>query len=121
MAPCSRHRVFAVLLLATAAFGGCGDSTSTPATTATVTRATGTPTDAPRGDATAGRTVFETKCQVCHLADGAEAGAGPQLVGMSLTEDAIRTQVKHPRHAMPPNIVSGKDLDDVAAFILRQQ
>jgi hypothetical protein len=51
----------------------------------------------------------------------AEVGAGPRLVGANLTEEAIKNQVAHPRDAMPPNLVSGTDLDDVTAFILQQQ
>ncbi len=116
-----RQYVSVAIACAICALGGCGGSDSPSPTTAAATRATGTPTNVPLGNAAAGRTVFETKCQVCHLNDGTEAGAGPKLVGTGLTEQSIRTQVKRPRNAMPPNIVSGKDLDDVAAFLLRQQ
>lgn len=71
------------------------------------------------GSAAAGRTVFETKCQICHKLDDTEVGTGPNLVNANLTADAIRRQVQHPRDAMPPNLVSGTDLDDVSAFILQ--
>lgn len=121
MVPSVRQCASVVLVCATCLLGACGDSEPPAPATTTTARATGTPTNAVVGDATAGRTVFETKCQVCHLAGGAEAGPGPKLVGRGLTEEAIRAQVQRPRNAMPPNIVAGKDLDDVTAFILRLQ
>lgn len=73
------------------------------------------------GSASQGRTVFETTCIVCHKLGEAEVGAGPRLVGANLTVEAIKGQVQHPRDAMPPNLVSGTDLDDVAAFIMQLQ
>lgn len=97
---------------------GCGgdNSESTPSTP------TGpVPTVASRGNVLQGRTVFETNCQVCHLSGGVEAGNGPVLAKMNLTEGAIRTQIDEPRNAMPPDIVSGEELDDVIAFVVSLQ
>ena len=109
-------------LLAAALFAaGCGESDSTPATVTTSTASPGTPTAAAGGDATAGRTVFETRCELCHRMGGTEAGAGPVLSGLGLDDTAIKKQIREPRNAMPPNIVTGKDLEDVTAFVLTLQ
>lgn len=77
--------------------------------------------DPPPGDSFAGQTVFETNCQVCHKLDETEIGAGPNLVDAGLTADAIRDQVTRPRDLMPPDIVSGDDLDDVVAYLVTLQ
>lgn len=118
--------VVAGIVLVTAS--GCGEEDaggalpSAPATTTTQAKLTpGTGASLSVGQPSAGRTVFETKCEVCHKLSDAEVGAGPRLVGANLTEEAIKNQVAHPRDAMPPNLVSGTDLDDVAAFILQQR
>ena len=107
---------------------GCGEDESgaalpiAPVTSTVQTRSTaGSRPTTTVGQASAGRTVFETKCEVCHKLTDAEVGAGPRLLGANLTAETIKAQVTHPRDAMPPNLVSGTDLDDVAAFILQQQ
>ncbi|MDH4067214.1 MAG: cytochrome c [Acidobacteriota bacterium] len=69
------------------------------------------------GDAEAGKVSFENTCQGCHPAGGTQAGAGPVLVDRGLAADAIRTQIVNGKGAMPPNLVSGADLDNVVAFV----
>lgn len=123
-----KHR-FSLILAASAlgviVLSGCGTSDSAPI----------------NGDfQDRGRQLFNAKCGTCHvMAAAASVGQqGPNLdtafaagreVGMD--EDTIKgiihAQVKRPRASlpsfpgvsMPANIVSGNDLDDVAAYIAR--
>jgi mono/diheme cytochrome c family protein len=110
-------------LLCLVAVAGCGDERTAGALPSTPPAQTDSSqvTTTVVGSATAGRTVFETTCQVCHKLGENEVGTGPRLVGANLTADAIRNQVEHPRDAMPPKLVSGTALDDVTAFILTLQ
>jgi len=84
-----------------------------------------------------GRTLFEQKCGTCHaLAQaGTTAQTGPNLddafaaaraagQGSTTIEGVVKAQVEHPRPvtgnpsvSMPPDIVSGQDLEDVAAYV----
>src|SRR6476620_529457 len=88
-------------------------------------------------DTTRGRVLFIQKCGVCHVL--AEAGntaeIGPSLdcafasareIGENsdTIEGIVKAQVENPRPdngnpavSMPPEIVSGQDLDDVAAYV----
>jgi mono/diheme cytochrome c family protein len=84
-----------------------------------------------------GRTLFIQKCGVCHeLAQaGTTAQVGPSLddafaaareIGndSDTVEGVVKAQVENPREnngdprvSMPADIVSGQDLDDVAAYV----
>ncbi|MBS1880881.1 MAG: c-type cytochrome [Actinobacteria bacterium] len=88
-------------------------------------------------DTARGRELFKQKCGVCHaLAQaGTTAEVGPDLddafaAAREVGEDAntiegvVRAQVEFPRpntghsiNSMPPDIVSGQDLNDVAAYV----
>jgi mono/diheme cytochrome c family protein len=88
-------------------------------------------------DVTRGRVLFIQKCGVCHmLAEaGTTAQVGPNLdasfasareIGENgdTIEGIVKAQVELPRPdngnpavSMPPDIVSGQDLDDVAAYV----
>jgi mono/diheme cytochrome c family protein len=88
-------------------------------------------------DTTRGRTLFVQKCGTCHtLAQaGTSAQIGPNLddafaaareVGedSDTVEGVVKAQVDYPRPdrgqdtvAMPAEIVTGKDLEDVAAYV----
>ena len=88
-------------------------------------------------DTTRGRILFVQKCGTCHtLAQaGTTAQVGPNLddafasareVGENsdTIEGIVKAQVESPRPvdgnpavSMPPEIVTGKDLDDVAAYV----
>jgi len=107
---------FAALALALVAASGCGTTTA---------------------DEERGRDLFVQKCGVCHtLAQaGTTAQAGPNLddafaaareagEGGKTIEGIVKAQVENPRPStanpavsMPPDIVSGQDLDDVAAYV----
>ncbi len=122
------RRIVCIAVAAVSLAGvGCGEDDAggalpAPTSTTTVTQSKlspGSRAAATVGQASAGRTVFETTCQVCHKIGENEVGAGPRLLGANLTEEAIKAQVRQPRDAMPPNLVSGTSLDDVTAFILQ--
>jgi mono/diheme cytochrome c family protein len=91
-------------------------------------------------DTVRGRSLFVQKCGTCHtLAQAATTGVqGPDLdaafrAGRAAGQDAdtiegvVRAQVEFPRPSgnypdnptvtMPPNLVEGQDLDDVAAYV----
>jgi mono/diheme cytochrome c family protein len=107
---------FAALALVVVAASGCGTTTS---------------------NENRGRALFVQKCGVCHtLAQaGTTAQAGPDLDDAfgaareagetgSTIEGIVKAQVENPRPStdnpaisMPADIVSGQDLDDVAAYV----
>jgi mono/diheme cytochrome c family protein len=107
---------FAALTLVVVAASGCGTTTS---------------------NEDRGRALFVQKCGVCHtLAQaGTTAQAGPDLDDAfgaareagetgSTIEGIVKAQVENPRPStdnpaisMPADIVSGQDLDDVAAYV----
>lgn len=90
-------------------------------------------------DVQRGRTLFVQKCGVCHtLAQaGTTAQVGPNLddafaaaraagEGASTFEGVVTAQVQHPRPSnsnpavsMPADVVTGRDLEDVAAYVAR--
>ena len=111
------------LLLALVALGGVGVTTSgCGTTTANIAR---------------GRVLFIQKCGVCHtLAEaGTTAQVGPNLddafaaareagEGGDTVEGVVESQVNAPRPvtndpavSMPPHVVEGQDLDDIAAYV----
>jgi len=88
-------------------------------------------------DETRGRVLFVQKCGTCHTMAqaGTTAQIGPDLddafaaareIGQNsdTVEGIVKAQVENPRPvndnpaiSMPPEIVTGQDLDDVAAYI----
>ena len=73
------------------------------------------------GDATAGKATFEAICQGCHANGGQDAGVGPKLAGGGRTLDLIKTTVQNGKGVMPAGLVSGDDLENVAAYVLSIQ
>lgn len=76
------------------------------------------------GDVAAGQQVFASTCTSCHLNNGMDAGGvGPQLAGAGLDEATIIQTIENgrPGTAMPPGLVSGDDLKNVAAYVLSIQ
>jgi mono/diheme cytochrome c family protein len=108
--------VLALLGAVVVAASGCGTTSADPAR---------------------GRTLFIKKCGVCHtLAEaGSSAEVGPDLDGAfaaareigensDTIEGIVKAQVGYPRPSngdpavsMPRDIVTGQDLDDVAAYV----
>jgi mono/diheme cytochrome c family protein len=72
-------------------------------------------------DTVHGQTIYAANCASCHGARG-EGGVGPELHGENTRKDITGTIVwiKNPISPMPmlyPKPLSGKDVDDVAAFV----
>jgi mono/diheme cytochrome c family protein len=70
-------------------------------------------------DATRGETLFAEKCQTCHGVRGEGGGVGPALVGSDLTISEARTKILEGGGVMPPELVTGQDLEDVLAYLQR--
>jgi mono/diheme cytochrome c family protein len=68
------------------------------------------------GDPYRGQTVFTQSCAGCHGATG-EGGVGPRLQGAPISLAAAKAQIERPRGTMPPNLVRGRQLGDVLAYL----
>jgi mono/diheme cytochrome c family protein len=68
------------------------------------------------GDPYRGENVFTQRCAGCH-GNGGKGGSGPKLAGSRLSLPAVKAQIDNGGGAMPPNLVSGRDEDDVLAFV----
>jgi mono/diheme cytochrome c family protein len=119
--PPPRRRVALVgaplLAVAALAAAGCGSSPSTGGL------ATG-------GSASSGKPLFVQKCGSCHTLQDAgttgkvgpnldDAFRGPRRQGFkeSTIRAVVRGQIALAEGAMPRNLVTGKDADDVAAYV----
>jgi mono/diheme cytochrome c family protein len=124
--PTSKILVLLVSLgVLTGLVAGCGAETSAPIT---------------GGFQDRGRQLFNAKCGTCHIMAqaGSQGVQGPNLDtafaaarAAGMDEDTIKGvveyQIKHPRPSvpgypgvnMPANIVTGNDLQDVAAYVAR--
>jgi len=69
------------------------------------------------GDAYRGETVFQQNCAVCHGAAGKGGSAGPTLAGAALTPARVKAQIDAGGGAMPPGLVSGRNEQDVLAYV----
>jgi mono/diheme cytochrome c family protein len=79
----------------------------------------GTPAAGPvkLGDATRGETIFSQNCASCHGAGGRGGNIGPKLVGSSLSLAQAKAQIDNGGGAMPASLVSGRDEEDVLAYL----
>lgn len=68
------------------------------------------------GDAYRGQVVYSQKCAGCHGATG-EGGAAPRLAGNPISLAAASAQIDSGGGAMPPQIVSGRQQEDVLAYL----
>jgi mono/diheme cytochrome c family protein len=69
-----------------------------------------------------GRNLFVENCGSCHTLDaaGTQGQIGPDLGDIPLDEDEVLTAIRIGGRGsgnMPQNLVSGKDAQDVAAFV----
>ena len=121
-----RRRIPAVALAAALiGLGGCGESGSDTVEQETATA--GAPqapnVEQPLSAAQEhGREVFVANCGSCHTLDaaGTTGQIGPNLGDIPLSEDEVLTAIKVGGRGsgnMPKNLVTGKDADDVAAFV----
>jgi len=100
-----------------------GQTVTAPATSVPAETEAETETEAASGgDAAEGEQVFAASCTGCHLNNGNDAGGvGPQLAGAGLAEDTVKSVVENGQGAMPAGLVSGEDLDNVAAYVVSLQ
>jgi mono/diheme cytochrome c family protein len=116
----------AVGLISVALAGGCGGDDGSD-TVAQETATAGAP-EAPSPDQplppaeTQGRDLFIQNCGSCHTfeAAGTVGQIGPNLDEISITEEDVRTAIRVGGTGsgnMPQNLVTGKDAQDVAAFV----
>ena len=84
------------------------------------------------GDTSRGKQLFQQKCASCHtFADAKTSGAvGPNLDDAFSSDksqgfseqtmaDIVRGQIAYPEAPMPPNLVRGKDADDISLYIAK--
>jgi mono/diheme cytochrome c family protein len=69
-----------------------------------------------------GRDLFVQNCGSCHTLDaaGTVGQIGPNLGDISITEGNVRTAIRIGGRGsgnMPPNLLTGQDAQDVAAFV----
>ena len=114
------HRVL-IALVFVLALAGCSTTTKTTATPETVIGTVAKP-PAVKGDAAAGKTVFEsTGCASCHtLKDaGATGTVGPNLDDAKPPQDLVVERVTSGKGVMPSfsGQLSAKQIADVAAYV----
>jgi menaquinol-cytochrome c reductase cytochrome b/c subunit len=83
-------------------------------------RASATPTNRERveiGDPARGELVFAQTCATCHGEGGEGGGVGPRLVGNDVSTEQARSTIENGSGLMPPNLVTGQDLEDVLAYL----
>jgi uncharacterized cupredoxin-like copper-binding protein len=104
--------IAAALAAATLAATGCGET-------------------AESGDTARGKDLFTQRCGACHILEnaGTKGVQGPNLdlafkqsiadgLGRSTIRAVVREQIELPQGGqMPPNLVKGKDADDVSAYV----
>ena len=69
------------------------------------------------GDGYRGETVFQQNCAVCHGAGGKGGSGGPRLAGATLSVPRIKAQIDNGGGAMPPGLVTGRNEQDVIAYV----
>lgn len=68
------------------------------------------------GDAANGEVLFAEHCAACH-GEGGTGGSGPELAGQPIPLAEARAQIDAGGGAMPADLVTGSDLDDVMAYL----
>ena len=73
-------------------------------------------------DAAAGKATYDAKCKMCHGADGKGNPAMVKAMGVKpivgASADAVKAAVTNGKNKMKPVAgVTGKTLDDVAAYV----
>jgi mono/diheme cytochrome c family protein len=121
-----RRRTPAVALAAALfALAGCGESNSDTVEQETATAGAPQAPDVDQPLSAAqehGREVFVANCGSCHTLDaaGTTGQIGPNLGDIPLSEDEVLTAIEIGGRGsgnMPKNLVTGKDAEDVAAFV----
>ena len=80
-------------------------------------------------DATAGKTIFESKCAICHSADTTEAKIGPGLKGLyargtmadgtKVTDETVTARIVNGKVPMPPfkDTLSPAEIKQVVEYL----
>lgn len=73
-------------------------------------------------DAAKAEATFKNTCAGCH-GQNLEGVVGPNLqkIGGELSKDQIREILKNGKGGMPPNLVSGADADNIAAWLAEKK
>jgi mono/diheme cytochrome c family protein len=69
------------------------------------------------GGAASGEELFAQNCASCHGEGGAGGGIGPTLAGAEITLDEARSTIENGSGAMPADLVTSQDLEDVLAYL----
>lgn len=64
-----------------------------------------------------GEALFAERCSGCHGDSGRNASIGPDLAGNPVTLDDAREQIENGGGGMPASLVTGRDLEDVLAYL----
>ena len=59
-----------------------------------------------------GHALFAERCARCH-----DTGVGPPLAGRRVSLSAARAQIENGGGGMPADLVTGRDLEDVLAYL----
>lgn len=116
--------LLAVLFGAVLVLGACGGGDDTSTEEPADNGDTGTEEPADNGDAVdtaGGEEIYQNNCAMCHGAD-LSGGAGPELtdVGSNFSSDEIADIVENGTGSMPPQDVSGDDLDALVTWLEEQ-
>jgi mono/diheme cytochrome c family protein len=68
------------------------------------------------GDQYRGQVVYSETCAACHGESG-EGGIGPRLEGNPISLAAAKAQIDAGGGTMPPQLVSGRQEEDVLAYL----
>lgn len=98
-------------------------TTSAPSTDAGTDTTAAPPAGDVKGDAAAGKTLFDGTCQGCHPDGGKAAGAGPALAGnANINPDLVKDRITNGKGAMPPGLVpDAADQENVIAYVMSLQ
>jgi mono/diheme cytochrome c family protein len=69
------------------------------------------------GDSHRGQTTFSQHCAACHGPDGKGGPIGPRLDGLAIPVAVAKAQIDNGGGTMPPKLVTGRQEDDVLAFL----
>ncbi|MGE5704223.1 MAG: cytochrome c551 [Clostridia bacterium] len=89
---------------------------------ATQQPATGGATSPSNVDAAKAEATFKNTCSSCH-GQNLEGVVGPNLqkIGATLTKEQIEDVLKNGKGSMPPNLVSGDEADNLAAWLAEKK
>lgn len=107
--------------------GACGGGAADPAPAedpaeAPVEEAPADDAEAVAGtyDAAAAEALYQKSCAGCHGGDLGGQGSFPALAGTNLTVDEIVHIIEQGQGAMPPNLATGEEAQNLAAWLADQ-